>query len=209
MPHLRVSLAFANAADYKVEETAGAVSAQLYGNAAFPTPPVANAALDAAHTDFTKAIATAQQGGPADTADKNNKREVLVGLLRQLAGYVQSNHHDDLAVLLSSGFAAVSTTRTPAALIVPVLRDILNGGSGLLILRVKAMRNVLMFRVRFAAIGADGAHGPWQDGGLHSNSRKMLIAGLTPGTTYVIQVAAAMSGNRQSDWSDPVSHMSL
>ena len=209
MPHLRVSLAFATAPDHTVEETAEAVSTHLYGNAAFPAPPVTKAALDAAHTALSLAIAAAQQGGPADTADKNNKRDTLIGLLRLLAGHVQMKHNDDLAVLLSSGFDAVSTNRAPAPLVAPHIRDILNGSSGELVARVNAMKNVRMFKARFAAIGAGGVPGPWQDGGLHTDSRHIAIKGLTPGTIYAIQVAAVVSGNQVSDWSDPVQHMSM
>ena len=42
--------------------------------------PVAQAALQTARQSFSDAIAAADMGGPADTADKNNKRDVLVGL---------------------------------------------------------------------------------------------------------------------------------
>ena len=209
MPHLRVHLGFTRAADHSVEETAGAVSAGLYGNAAFPTPPITQAALDAANTAFGQSIVTAQQGGPADTAEKNNKREILTGLLRQLAGYVQANHNDDLAVLLSSGFDAVSTNRAPAVLTAPHIRDIRNGISTQLIARVLPMANVRMFKLRYAAVGAGGVLGPYQDGGLHTDSRSMPIDGLTPGTIYTIQVKAIAGGKNESDWSDPVSHMSL
>ena len=216
MPHLRVSLGFANAPDHTVEETATAVSASLYGNAAFPSPPVTKAALDAANAALASALAAAQQGGPADTAAKNGKRDILIALLRQLAGYVQANHHDDLATLLASGFDAVSSNHaTPAAIPAPNIRDIVNGNSGELILRVGVIANIRIWKVRYAAIGAPvaggsaGTPGPWQDGGLQSDSRRIIIGGLTPGTVYSFQVQAIAGGSRQSDWSDAVSHMSM
>ena len=210
MPHLRVSLGFANAPDHTVEETATAVSSHLYGNAAFPSPPVTKAALDAANATFAGTIAAAQQGGPADTAAKNDKREILIGLLRQDAGYVQSRHNDDLAILLASGFDAVSSNHaTPAALPAPNIRDIVNGNSGELVLRVGAIANVRIWKVRYFAIGAGGTPGPEQDGGLHSDSRRIVIPDLTPGTVYSLQVQAVAGGNKVSDWSDAVSHMSM
>lgn len=209
MPHLRVSLAFTNAADHIVEETASDVSAHLFGNAAYPSPPVIKAALDAANTALSAAITAQQEGGKAATAAKNNKRETLVGLLRLLAGYVQINHHDDLAVLLSSGFEAVGSRHTPAVLGPPNIRDILNGNSGQLILRVFTMQGVQLWKVRYAALGAGGAPGPWQDGGLHGDSRRIEINGLTPGTIYSFEAQAVVSGAKVSDWSDPVQHMSM
>ena len=209
MPHLRVHLGFTTGTDHGVEEIAGSVSQQLYGNASFPLPPVTKVALDGALDLFTKAIAAQSQGGTAATADKHNKRDFLIALLRQLAGYVQSRHGDDLAVLLSSGFDAVSTNRAPSALTAPKIRDILNGNSGQLIVRVQPMKNIRIFKVRYAAIGAGGVPGPQQDGGLHNDSRSMVINGLTPGTMYAVQVQAIAGGRNESDWSDAMSHMSM
>ena len=70
MPQLRVLLGFASAADHSLEETAQAVIEKLYGTAAYPTPPVVEADLQAALTAFSTAIAAAALGGPEDTADK-------------------------------------------------------------------------------------------------------------------------------------------
>ena len=209
MPQLRVLLGFTNAPDHSLKETAQAVLDKLYGNAAYPAPPVLQPVLQAALTAFSKAIVAADKGGPEDTAAKNNQRDALIALLRQLAGYVQGKHDNDLAKLLSSGFDAVSTNRTPAPMVGPAIRDILNGNSGQLILRVSAVRNSYDYEVRYAAIGAGGAPGPWQSPGIFTNSRSMPVNGLTSGTNYTFQVRAVSSGNNYSDWSDAVSHMSM
>ena len=206
---LRVLLGFTNAPDQQLEETAGAVNDGLTGNAAYPAPPVTMAALQTALTAFTTAIAAQAQGGTAATADKNNQRDALVGLLRQLAGYVQQNCNNDLALLLSSGFEAVGSRHTPAVLGPPNIRDILNGNSGQLILRVFTMQGVQLWKVRYAALGAGGAPGPWQDGGLHGDSRRIEINDLSPGTIYSFEAQAVVSGAKVSDWSDPVQHMSM
>ncbi len=50
------------------------------------------------------------QGGKQATATKNDKREVLVGLLRKEAMYVQLEGSNDLPALLSSGFQVNSTS---------------------------------------------------------------------------------------------------
>ena len=209
MPQLRVLLGFTNAPDHSLEETAQAVLDNLYGNAAYPAPPVLQADLQTALTAFSHALAAAQQGGPADTADKNNKRDALVSLLRQLVGYVQASHGNDLAKLLSSGFDAVSTSRTLAPVVAPTIRDILNGNSGQLILRVGAIANSRGYEVRYAAIAPGGAPGPWQSAGIFTNSRSMPVNNLTPGTNYSFQVRAIGGNSSYSDWSDTVQHMSL
>jgi len=60
--------------------------------------------LQAARDDLTAKMAAAQTGGPADTAAKNNSRQTLIGMLRDVAAYVQIRCNDDPAILLSSGF---------------------------------------------------------------------------------------------------------
>ena len=145
MALLRVLLGFASAPDHELEETAGHVLTSLYGNAVFPTPPVTAANLQAALTAFTDAIAAQAQGGTAATAAKNQAAQTLIGLLRQLALYVQttiqSNPAYGLAELLSSGFDAASTSRAQSPLDTPTISGIDNSGTGQLTLRVTPISN--------------------------------------------------------------------
>ena len=75
--------------------------------------------------------------------------------------------------------------------------------------RITAVANARCYEVRYAAIGPNGAPGSWQNGGLFTSSRTITINGLTPGTNYTFQVRAVGGSTGYSDWSDPVSHMSL
>lgn len=186
-----------------------AVHGGLYGNPAFPSPPVTQAALLTGITNFTTSIADAELGGPADTAAKNNMREILIGLLRQLATYVQENHGNNLATLLSSGFEAASTNNASVPLETPNIKDIINGGSRQLILRVDPVENARGYHVRYALIGPDGAPGPFIGPVYFKSTRRMVIDDLTPGGKYVFEVCALGGSTGQSDWSNPVSHMSL
>jgi hypothetical protein len=205
---LRVLLGFSSAGDHQLEDTAGAVIKGLTGNATYPTPPVTPAALQTALTAFTAAIAAQEQGGTQATADKNNKRDALIGLLRQLAGYVQQNCGNDLAKLLSSGFEAVSGNRAQTELDAPDILNIDNGNTGQLLIKVTPIDNAKAYEVRYAAV-AGGTPGAWQTGGLYTNSRSMGLNGLTPGTQYQVQVRAIGGSTGYSDWSDSISHMSM
>ena len=217
MPQLRVLLGFTNMPDHTLDELAVEVSQKLYGNllydnpAATPplVPPVTKAVLDAAQDAFHKAIAKAAAGGPQDTADKHNKRDTLIGLLRQLAGHVQAHHGNNLASLLSSGFDAVSTSTASHPLPKPAITDILNGNSGQLILRVGTVANTKLYEVRHRLIGPDGTPGPVQSGGLFSNSRSMPVNNLTPGGLYQFEVRCVGGSTGYSDWSDSRNHRSL
>jgi hypothetical protein len=214
MNQLRVLLGFSTSSDPSVLERAQAVHDHLYISPLWTVPPnpaipVTAAALDTAMGAFSSAMAAAAHGGPADTAEKNGKRDALVTLLRQLAGYVQENHGNDLAKLLASGFEAVSTNHASVPLEPPTIKDILNGMSCQLILRVNRVKNAKAYEVRYALIAPGGALGPWQSGGLHTSSRALPVGGLTPGGNYQFQVRAVGGSTGYSDWSDPVSHMSL
>ena len=209
MPHLRVLLGFINAPDHSIVEITTSVLENLYDPPAYPNPPVTKVALQAALTAFTTAMAAQSQGGPAATADKNNKREALIALLRLLAGYVQENCGNNLATLLLSGFEAVSTNRASVPLEKPAILGVTNGNSGQLLVKATRPANTRLFDARYALVGPDGTPGPWVSGGLFTNSRAISLIGLTPGGLYQIQLRGVGGSTGYSDWSDPVQHMSL
>ncbi len=207
MPQLRVLLGFSNAADHEIAERADEVAGGLYVSELWnPLPvgvtfPVTLVALEAARDAFTEAMAKADMGGPADTAEKNNKRADVIALLRKLAGFVQEHHGNDLAKLLASGFEAVSNNRAQTQLEKPNIRDLRHGTSGQLIARVEPVRNVRNFEAQYALIGPGGTPGPWQTAGLFGDSRGIPIDGLTPGAEYLIRIRAVGGLTGYSDWS--------
>ena len=206
-PHVLIN--FVKATDNSLKVTAGSVHTGLTGNPAFPNPPVPLSALEAAINDFTDARVAQEQGGTLATAVKKNKREALVTLLRTLASYVEANCHGDLAALLSSGFMVASTNRAQTPLAKPSAMRIVNGNSGQLLVKIKPVANAKCYELRYAVVGADGSIGPWQNGGLNSNSRALALNNLTPGTTYMIEVRAIGGATGYSAWCDATSHMSL
>lgn len=129
----KVSLGFAKFSDVELDNFAQGVIDRLTGNATYPTPPVTLANLQTAKDDFTTRIAAAQAGGSADTAAKNNSRQSLLGMLRQVGNYVQIHCGDDMALFLSSGFDFQSTNRAQVALAQPQGLVLRNGSSGQLV----------------------------------------------------------------------------
>ena len=206
---LRVSIGFAEESDHIVEGVAGDVLDNLTGNSNFPTPPVPLTTLATARTEFMNAMADMAQGGTAATAEKNNKREALLVVLRQLASYVQDNCANDLAKLLSSGFKSVNTNHARSPLEKPLIKKIQNGNSGQLVVKMKPVKNAKSYEVRMAAVPTGAAPGPWQAAGIFTDSRQLTLGSLTPGTTYMVQVRAIGGSTGHSDWSDPISHMSM
>jgi len=207
MPQLRVLLSFAGASARALEETATAVIAKFFGNAAFPVIPVPQVELQAALDGFRLSSAAAEQGGPQQTADKVNKRATLVQLLRVVATEVQARHGNNLEVLLSSGFQAVSTSKTSIPLDIPDVKKILNLDAGQLkILLTAAVRNARGYVVTVAFVEANGSVGPWQDGVVFSSTRNMILTGLNSGGLYQLRLRAVGGSTGYSLWSNTVVH---
>ena len=171
------------------------MSGSLYGHAAYPDPTVLQPALDAANSAFDTAISAQEMGGAAATAAKNARRAALIALLRGLAAYVQRKCNNDLATLLASGFKAVNTTRTSTLADgdVPAIRGIKNGNSTQLILRVKAVKDSRGTIIRYAVVGAGGVLGLWVETDPFTDSRRILIEGLTPGATDAFQARSTLA----------------
>jgi len=200
-------LDFSHGPDHQLEEVTGAVIVNLNGNKNFPHPPIDPPTLQTALNEFSASIPAAAQGGHHATAVKAKKRHTLVNLLRQDALYVQANCNDDLETLLSSGFLAANTSRTQSPMPKPDAVSLGPGNSGQLIAKLKKkIRNAKSYEVHYAPIGAGGAAGAEKILSGLTNSRSMPINGLTPGTTYTVQVRA-VGTTGSGDWSNPVSHM--
>jgi hypothetical protein len=186
---------------------AGAVVTGLTNNPAFPAPTVDLKTVQAAADSLNAALAAQAHGGTAATAEKNNRQEALIVLLRKLEHYVEDNCDNDLAVLLSSGFQAAANTRNRSPLASPAILSVDFGNSTELVMKVSPIARAKCYEVRSAVVGTGNVPGPWQAAGLFTSSRSMIIAGLVPGTTYVLQVRAIGGSTGYSDWSNPVSRM--
>jgi hypothetical protein len=207
-----VKTGFGVLSDAQAIATAGAVIKGLYAEKSLATAPVDQATLQTAVDNLNGSIATlqAQGGGMAATTTKNKYREALDGLLRKLAHHVQANCNDDVQIVLNSGFQARTTSvrsQTPLGKVQIVSVD--NGHTTQLVVKVKKLPRAKAYEVRSAAVVAGNTVGPFQQGGLFTDSRSITITGLTPGTVYAVQVRACGGSNKAGDWSDAVNHMCM
>ena len=148
MPFQRVSLSFARYNDSLLSDFYTSVNTSLTGNAAFPNLPITLAAFAVLGNTFIEKLAAAFDGGKLAVAEKNVARENLIAALRQIASYVQTVAGENLPVLLSSGFEPVSQNRTQSPLPKPVVENIDNIQSTMLLCKLKAGPNVRAIEAR-------------------------------------------------------------
>ena len=136
--------------------------------------------MQGAVDEHNAALAAQAHGWTAATAEKRNKQEALITLLRKLKHYVEDTCGNDAAILLSSGFQAAVATRVRAPLGNPSILSVDRGNSSELVLKVTRIARARCYEVRSPTVGAGNAPGARQSAGLFTNSRSMTVAGLIP-----------------------------
>jgi hypothetical protein len=79
--------------------------------------------------------------------------------------------------------------------------------SGQIVVKGKPIPKAHSYVLRYAAAGPDGKLGAWTEIAL-TNPRAIHVTGLTPGTTYQLQIRA-LGVLGFGEWSDVASRMSL
>jgi hypothetical protein len=140
---------------------------------------------------------------------KDQRRAELTAVLKQLAYYVQMACAGDLAVLLSSGFKATSRNRTPSAMPKATVLRISQDHSGVALVTAKAERGGRSYVVEAAEMDENGVVGPYGAPVFQSSSRKIPVAGLTPGKVYLFRVRVVGGSGETSEWSESVTQRML
>ena len=180
------------------------IATSLTGNGNFTTPPITTGALTTQATAYNVSVAACVNGTPAQTLDKNTKRDALINTLDTLANYVELTANNDPQKIISSGFSLASTTRQQA---VPGMTSILsvnNVATGKLGLDLQTADNAWAYIVQYA---------PQSGGGqpltaTFTNPHDVTLENLSPGTLYSLRVLVMGSANQRTNWCDPVQHMS-
>jgi hypothetical protein len=199
MPAIRTKKNFNQLPDGDVSKALGTTSAGFLANVALPDPEVTPADVDLLKIDFDKKIVKANKGGSLSTAIKNAARAVSINALNKNASYTDLACDEDLSVLLSSNYEAVSTNRAQVVLDAPVVIGSSYPQKGQIKLRVSGDSNRKAVQGRIKAVG--GEYGP----AISFRSAKAIIFGaLASGTTYVMQLCGIGGSTGQSDWSATV-----
>ena len=200
-----ISLGFTKLADGNLVTKTGQIIASMTGNANYTKPAPTLAVVQTTATTFSTALTAASDGGKTKTADKNAARSELLGLLQNLALYVQQTCNEDLAVLLSSGFDAQKEPHPagvlPAPQNVTLTQSML---SGQLDFRGGAVVNASAYEGQMTA---DLNKDAWATVGVFTASR-FSLDDVKPGTTYWARERAIGSAGPGA-WSDAVSAIAI
>ena len=164
----------------------------LIGNSNFTAMPVDLNIFKTDLDNYAAAIAEAKDGGKKAITLRDKQGEMVIRTIKLLATYVELNCKDDMNTFLSSGFQPRSTVRTPPQpLDQPTILTIDQGTPGQLLASVKPVRKAKHYELRYGAVGAGGAApAAWSTLTVPNAKTAVAINGLTPGTTYAIQVRA-------------------
>jgi len=119
-----------------------------------------------------------------------------------MALYVQVASNNDLALLLSSGFEAVSQNRARYPLSKPAILRIVPGMTGISLVSLSTQSIARGCEMRVALIGPDGAPGEFRAPFFSTTSRNVPVPNLIPGSLYGFQGRTVGGSTTYSDWSD-------
>jgi hypothetical protein len=200
----RVSYSFTTLSDNDLITFLQVVIICLTNNPAFNNLPVPITTLQTLLTTFQNAVnAMGQSSSPQLTAVRDEARMVLLDAFRKTGAYVQSVALNSLSKLLSSGFAAVSTSTAQTPLDTPSVASVSNLATTQVLLRLTPIANAKSYESRLSL--DNGV--TWTTGGISPQARRIILASLTPGKVYMIAARAIGGSTGQSDWSTPVTIM--
>ena len=193
-----------------VLERANAVLAGLYSDPDdYGKPPVEPAVFKSSVDLLGTKITAALDGGKQAVAERDRQTAVVIKLMHQLAHYAEVACKDDKATFLKSGFETVSATKIKREPLSQFIRNLAPGANpGQLLVTLVAVAGAASYEIRWAPVGQGGALGQFTSQ-LAAKARPAIsISGLTPGTTYSIQVRSLINAV-WSEWSDPVTRISM
>jgi hypothetical protein len=204
MNTLHVSLAFAEEpAEFLVPFTNGVIT-MMTGATLFLTPDVSMAALTAGMTGLEAAMAATVQGGSEATEAKLMARDVLIGLLRTQALYVEKIANGNLATLLASGFVQRIAGGASSPLGQTAIKSITNNATTQLMVWLLLIVNAKAYEVQTSVDGINWLHNTTSVPASH-----IILSGLTPGVKYYVRARAVGGSTGFGNWSDTLIHMAM
>jgi hypothetical protein len=206
---IKPRLGFTKMTDKDLLERVQAIRDGMTNNPLFPNPPVDMVTFKTAIDTYSTLATDGLDGGKRAIGAKRKQREVVIKIATQLGHYVQAAANNDLMTFNTSGFLAVSNTKTPPQPLPPASFQWIDHGptSGSILVKVTGIPGAVAYDVRYAGAGVGGALGSWVSTTL-PGSKTATINNLTPGSTYAFQVRA-LGRLGYTDWSDSMTFICI
>lgn len=190
----------------------GLIIAALTGNAHFPEPWHRNvatlAALIAAFEAYRVAVQAAMMShDPLKIGQRDQARQTLTTMLKQLAPYLELEANGDRAILASTGFELRQDAvhgSTSGTLPAPGGFRVTQGAkSGTLDVHVARQANAGSYEVQLTQ-GDPSVEANWRHAMVSTSGAHMLLEGLPRGQIFWVRVRAHGAGGA-GVWTDPIS----
>ena len=185
--NVNVLIDFSKFTDDELATESQHICVKMTGNTNFSETVPTVAEVATAKDEFVSALAACKDGGKNATLVKNQKRVVLVQLLRALGLYVQANCNNDLNIALSSGFKTRKEKESFGVL--PKVQNVrVEPGPypGSLKVSVDAVKGAIIYIYEWAQAPVT-EQTAWQ---YELGKSSMIIKNLVQGSQYAVRVAA-------------------
>lgn len=184
-----------------LESKAHTIIASMTNNPHFSSPVPSITDVSTAATAYTNALVAAKTGNRADISLKNQKRQALELVLKQLAAYVNYTALGNRTIIISSGFDVSKEKEQIPALEKPSDIAVANGkNSGELVVSVTAVKGAVAY-VHQYTLEAVPTEQSWLSA--TTSTCKYVFSNLEPGKRYWCRVAA-VGTKGQIIYSDPM-----
>lgn len=202
MSKRKILITFSKLSEAELQLKADFIIKNLTNNPYFATPTPSLAEVEAALDDFNVALLKAKEGAKVDIAIKNNKKTILLNLLKDLALYVQLEGKGDEAALISSGFTLQKLPQPVGILAKPKNFKVMNLHPGITKLSLSSIYGSRMYLYEYRALNST----TWES--TTDTKTTVLLNNLTKGTEYEFRVAG-MGASPDRVYSDTVTGFAL
>jgi len=170
----------------------------------FPNLPVSPATLKTLAADLAAKQAATITGGSPTYAARDTAFDALTAALDSDADYVESVVKDNMEMLLATGYLPVSNNHTSTPLDDTAILGLWNNGTTQALLQLRSVRNANVYQVQSSTDGGK----TWVEACTPSSqARRILLADLVPGMTYLVRARAVGGSTGASNWTAPGSIM--
>jgi len=198
----KVLIDFSKFTDSELDQQAEAIVVAMTGNADFPTPVPPLADVTDTINNYQEGLTKAATGDHTAVEIKDQRRQDLENILRQLGLYVQAQSGGDPALIVSSGFKMSKTPSPVGPLPKPTGFEVMPQGKGEMKLAVDKEDGAKTYQFEYKLTTATD----WII--KMSTKSKLLLTGLESGKEYDFRVVPIGASDIR-EYSDEISSFVL